>query len=80
AFSIWIKAPLELLLARVKRRDNRPLLKNGDLEETVKRLLAEREPTYAEADMILESIDEPHGAVVERIVAALCERHLCEGA
>ena len=79
AFSIWIKVPLPLLLARVKRRETRPLLKHGDLEETMARLLAEREPFYAQADMTLESQDEPHGAAIERILAALDERHLYKG-
>ena len=76
AFSIWIKVPLPLLLARVKRRETRPLLKDGDLEETMARLLAAREPFYAQADMTLESQDEPHGAAIERILAALDEHHL----
>jgi shikimate kinase len=79
AFSIWIKVPVPLLLTRVKRRGNRPLLKDGDLEETLTRLLAARESSYAQADMILESIGESHGATVEKILAALEAHHLYEG-
>jgi shikimate kinase len=52
------------------------LLKDGDLEETMARLLAAREPFYAQADMTLESVDEPHSAAIERILAALDERQL----
>lgn len=78
AFSIWLKAPLGLLLSRVKKRDTRPLLNNGDMRATLEKLLAEREPVYATADMILESADEPHGIAVDRIIAALKERGLCQ--
>ena len=71
AVSIWIKAPLEVLLDRVTRRDTRPLLKNGDPREIVTRLLAEREPIYAQADLAVDSADGPHTVAVERIVEAL---------
>ena len=78
AFSIWLKAPVGLLLSRVKKRDTRPLLKDGDLRQTMENLLQIREPVYAQADMTVESIDEPHGAAVERVIAALVERQVCE--
>ena len=80
AFTIWLKAPLGLLMSRVRKRDTRPLLKNGDLQATMERLLAQREPVYATADMILESADEPHGAAVERILTVLRKNQLCEDA
>lgn len=80
AFTIWLKAPVPLLLARVKKRETRPLLKNGDMRATLERLLAIREPVYAKADMTLDSADEPHGAAVERIIQALRERGLYEDA
>jgi len=80
AFTIWLKAPLGLLLSRVKKRDSRPLLKEGDMRATMERLLAIREPVYATADMVLESADEPHGAAVDRIIAALREHGLYEDA
>ena len=76
AFTIWLKAPLGLLLARVKKRDTRPLLKEGDMQATLERLLDQREPVYATADMTVESADEPHGAAVERIITALKARGL----
>jgi shikimate kinase len=79
AFTIWLKAPVGLLLARVKKRDTRPLLANGDMRATLERLLGEREPVYATADMTVESADEPHGAAVERIITALKTRGLYEG-
>jgi shikimate kinase len=80
AFTIWLKAPLQLLLSRVKKRDTRPLLKDGDMRATLEHLLAVRGPVYAKADMTLDSADEPHGAAVERIIQALRERGLYEDA
>jgi len=80
AFTIWLRAPVGLLLARVRKRDTRPLLKEGDLKATMERLLAVREPVYATADMILEGADEPHGVAVDRIIAALREHGLYEDA
>jgi len=74
AVSVWIKAPVEVLLARVKRKDNRPLLKAGDPHEILTRLLAEREPTYAMADITLESQNGPHADTVDKLMAALTER------
>jgi shikimate kinase len=79
-FSVWLKAPLDLLVSRVQRRETRPLLKDGDPREILLRLLAEREPIYALADMALDSEEGPHAVVVDRIVAALEARGLLETA
>ena len=73
AVTIWLRAPVDVLLARTGRRDNRPLLKDGDPRETLVRLLAEREPVYALADHTLDSEDGPHTAQVERLVALLTQ-------
>jgi len=73
AVTIWLRAPIDVLLARTGRRDSRPLLKTGDPRETLERLLREREPTYAEADYTLDSEDGPHAQSVERIVTLLTD-------
>jgi shikimate kinase len=84
AFTIWLKAPIEILLGRVRKRQGgdqtRPLLANDDMRGTLERLLAQREPTYGLADMVLESGDEPHAVLLDKIVAALASHGLCEGA
>jgi shikimate kinase len=77
AVSVWIKAPVDVLLARVKRKEDRPLLKTGNPREILERLLTEREPIYAEADLAVDSENGPHAETVERIVAALKERGVC---
>jgi shikimate kinase len=74
AVTVWIKVPIDVLFHRVKRRDNRPLLRTEDPRGMLERLLVERMPAYAQADVIIESSDGPHTAVVEQIVAALQER------
>jgi shikimate kinase len=84
AFTIWLKAPLDVLLGRVKKRQEkdqtRPLLNNEDMRGTLERLLTVREPVYATADMVLESVDEPHAVLLDKIVAALAAHGLCETA
>ncbi len=74
AVSIWLRADLDVLLNRVSRRDNRPLLKHGDKRAILKQLMEERYPIYAEADIIVESRDAPHEAVVSSILDELA-RH-----
>ncbi|MBX3520257.1 MAG: shikimate kinase [Xanthobacteraceae bacterium] len=69
--SIWLKADVETLLKRVKRKANRPLLQNPDPEGTLRNLLAAREATYAEADLCIMSCEVPHEEVVEAIVNLL---------
>jgi shikimate kinase len=74
AVSIWLRAPLELLIQRVLRKDTRPLLRNTDSRATLERLLRDREPIYSQADIVVESDEGPHDVVVKRIVAALDDR------
>lgn len=69
--SIWLKADIETLLKRVKRKSNRPLLQNADPEGTLRKLLAAREQTYAEAALTVTSSEVPHEEVVEAIVNLL---------
>ena len=69
--SIWLKADLSVLMQRVSRRDHRPLLKNGDPEEVMRRLMKDRYPTYAEADITTESLDVPHDSIVKQIINRL---------
>jgi shikimate kinase len=78
AITIWIKADLDILLARVARRNNRPLLKEGDPRRILERLIAERHPIYAEAALAIDSGDGPPEEMVVRILAALrgyCAAH-----
>lgn len=71
AISIWLKAPLDVLMRRVSKRDTRPLLKEEDPQAVMRRLLAEREPFYAEADITIETGAGPHNTAVLAIIEAL---------
>lgn len=73
--SIWLRAELDLLLRRVSRRDSRPLLKQGNRRAILERLIAERYPVYAEADIVVDSLDGPPEATLDCVVEALA-RHL----
>ena len=69
--SIWLKPSFDILLARVRKKSNRPLLKTADPEQTLRRLLEERSPTYALADFTIESVDAAHDSVVDSILRRL---------
>ena len=71
AVSIWLKADLEVLLKRVRKRSNRPLLQNPDPEGTMRKLMDIRYPVYAEADLTVESHEAPHDRVVNEVLKAL---------
>ena len=73
--SIWLYADLELLLRRTSRRNNRPMLKRGDPREILRRLMRERYPVYAEADVTVEIDDSPPQVTTDRVCRAV-EAHL----
>ena len=58
-------------MRRTARRNNRPLLKKGSRRETLERLMEERYPVYAEADITVESADAPPEVTVDRVMTAL---------
>lgn len=74
AISVWLKADLALLVERVSRKETRPLLKNVDQRAVLEKLIHEREPIYAQADITVESDESPHDSIVKRIVVALEKR------
>ena len=71
AVTIWLRADLETLLERVAKRSNRPLLKQGDPRAVLEKLIADRYPIYAEADIIVDTAPGPVEETVDRVLAAL---------
>ena len=71
ALSVWLRADVEVLLARVAKRRHRPLLNQGEPREVLERLIAVRHPVYAEADLTVDSLAAPAEAMVERVLASL---------
>ena len=74
AISVWIKADFELLFQRVSRRSNRPLLKTANPRETLMKLIEQRYPTYAEADVTVVSSDVPQDQVASEVIEAILAR------
>ncbi|HUF43961.1 MAG TPA: shikimate kinase [Aestuariivirgaceae bacterium] len=75
AIAVWLRADLELLLERVRRRNDRPLLNTSDPEAVMRRLMETRYPVYSQADIVVDSRNASHRAVVCDVVRALA-RHL----
>ena len=71
--SVWLKADLDVLLKRTKRRDERPLA------DKITELLPLREPYYGQSDIVVQSRDEPHEAIVDEIIRTLT-KHLRKSA
>jgi len=78
AVSLWLKADVDTIMKRVKRRADRPLLRTEDPAATVARLLEAREPVYQSADLTIASRDVPHDRIVDECIDALRAR-LCAG-
>ncbi|HLD95311.1 MAG TPA: shikimate kinase [Alphaproteobacteria bacterium] len=73
AISVWLKADLDTLVARVSRRTDRPLLEGGNQREILEQLIEEYYPVYSFADIAIDTFDEPTGATVDRVVFGLTE-------
>jgi len=71
AVSLWLRVDRDVILRRVKRRADRPLLQTADPAATIDRLIAERNPVYHEADIMVPSRDVPHEEIVDECIAAL---------
>ncbi|HZS63757.1 MAG TPA: shikimate kinase [Xanthobacteraceae bacterium] len=79
AISIWLKADVDVLMRRIKRRSDRPMLQTDDPEGTLRQLLKEREPVYAQADVTVHSREVPHDAIINDILHALSTVAIKEG-
>jgi shikimate kinase len=71
AVSVWLKADLDTLMDRVAKKQNRPLLKNADPRGVMAKLMADRYPIYAEADITVITRDERKEVIAAEVVEAL---------
>lgn len=71
--SVWLKATLPILMKRVMKRQDRPLLQNEDPEAVMRGLIDTRYPVYALADVTVESRDVQHGQMVNDVIRALAQ-------
>ena len=72
--AVWLKADVEVLARRVARKSDRPLLQGKDPREVLEALARVREPVYAEAPVIVDSVETPHGVTVQAVIDALTAR------
>jgi shikimate kinase len=72
--SVWLKADINVLMERVSKKQNRPLLKNPDPRAVMERLMAERHPVYATADVTVPTRDERKEVIADEVIDALAER------
>jgi shikimate kinase len=75
ALTVWLRAELDVLFDRVKKRAHRPLLRQGDPREVLRRLMEQRYPIYGEADLVVDSTAQPADRTTEQVIEAL-RRHL----
>ena len=75
ALTVWLRADLDVLFDRVRRRGHRPLLRQGDPKEVLGRLMTQRYPVYAEADLVVDSTAQPVDLTTEQVIDAL-RQHL----
>lgn len=78
--SIWLKADIDVLMERVAKKQDRPLLKNADPRAVMKRLMDERYPVYATADVTVATRDERKEVIADEVLAALAAHFSTEGA
>jgi shikimate kinase len=72
--SVWLSADVDVLMRRIaKRKNDRPMLQTPDPAATLRRLMTEREPVYAQSDIAVQSREVPHDAIVAQIMRALSE-------
>ena len=69
--SVWLKADLDILMDRVAKRQNRPLLKTADPRATMARLMDERYPVYALADVTVKTRDEKREIIADEVIEAV---------
>ena len=71
--SLWLRADIDVLMERVSRRDHRPLLKAPDPRGVMQKLMDERYPIYALADITIESRDVPHEVILQNVIDVVAD-------
>lgn len=73
SISVWLKADLPTLIARVSGRKDRPLLEQGKEEDTLKKMMDDCYPFFEKSDVSVQTYDEPANITVDRVIIALSE-------
>ncbi len=78
ALTVWLKADLDTLVDRVRRKDTRPLLRDKDPRVVLSELMLVRDPIYAGADIAIDAMEGPHERTVQAILKAMADRRETE--
>jgi shikimate kinase len=73
AITVWLNADLETLVARVSRRNDRPLIQAGNQQEVLEQLIEQCYPVYMKSDIQLQTFDEATSTTVDRVILAISE-------
>ncbi|MDR3031173.1 MAG: shikimate kinase [Holosporales bacterium] len=73
SISVWLKADIKTLLLRVTGRKDRPLLEAGKEEEILLKMIEQYYPTFEEANVCIQTYDEPANVTVDRVIIAMSE-------
>jgi shikimate kinase len=76
---ICLTASVGTILERTGRRPTRPLLNQPDKEDVVRKLLAEREPLYRQAEFIVDTDHLSPRRAVEKIIDFLQQKGYYHG-
>jgi shikimate kinase len=71
AITVWLRADIKIIAARVQRRDTRPLLRGKDATQALTAMAEVRYPVYSQADVTVDVGAGAHAEAVEAIVKAL---------
>ena len=73
AIAVWLDSDLDTLVERTARKDNRPLLQQGNPRDVLGRLREERRPFYAQSPIQVTSDDGPHGTTVNKVLVEIAK-------
>lgn len=73
ALTIWLDSDVDTLVERTSRKDNRPLLQEGDPRDTLARLREERRPYYSQASIHVISGDGPHILTINKVLQGISQ-------
>lgn len=71
--AVWLDSDIDTLVERVGRKDNRPLLRQGDPRAILTRLRAEREQAYAQAPIHVQTGNQPHGRTLAAVMRGIAQ-------
>jgi shikimate kinase len=73
SITVWLNADLETLVTRVSRRNDRPMVRDGNHQEVIEELIAQCYPVYEQSDIIVKTFDEATNSTVDRVIQSISD-------